>query len=235
MNQLETEHYIFNFPSGSKAEHDIKKIADMQEACASYMCTVLGIDMKFKLQYFLCDTAEEVGQLYKGSPINGLACYPDKIYAVYNDDVQCFGFHEDAHLISFMWFDPNPDNPAIEEGFAEYFSRKWWGIHNFDWVGYYIKCGKYIPIDKLLDADTFYTVSDSISYPTMGTFTEWLVAIGGMEKYLNLFRGRDQKSAIFDIYGKTPQELNAAFVRYMSLHETDKVLEQRMAELSKDW
>ncbi len=85
MKRFETEHYIFNFPSGSKAEHDIKKIAENQGACVSYMCAVLGVDMKFKLQYFLCNSAEELGQLYQGAPINGLACYPDKIYAVYND------------------------------------------------------------------------------------------------------------------------------------------------------
>ncbi len=235
MNQLETEHYIFNFPCGSKAEQDIQKIAQLQEACACYMCSVLGVRIKFKLQYFLCDTADEVGKLHKGEPCNGLAVYPDKIYAVYNEEVQCIGFHEDAHLISFMWFDPNPYNPAIEEGFAEFFHRKWWGIHNMDWAGYYIKCGKYIPLDKLLDKDIFYSVSDCISYPIMGAFTEWLVASGGMEKYLTLFRRREDVNILEETYGKTPRELNESFVRYLNLHKTDEVLEKRMAELSADW
>ncbi len=124
MKQFESEHYIFNFPDGSIAERNIEKISAHQEACASYMCAVLGIHFTQKLQYFLCDTAEEVGKMHTGEPCNGLAVYPDKIYAVYNEEVQCIGFHEDAHLVSFMHFDPNPWNPAIEEGFAEYFCRK---------------------------------------------------------------------------------------------------------------
>ncbi len=235
MKQFETEHYVFNYPSGSKAEEDIQSIADHQEACASYMCAVLSVSFEHKLQYFLCDTAEEVGQLHTGEPCNGLAVYPDKIYAVYNEETQCIGFHEDAHLVSFMWFDPNPWNPAIEEGFAEFFTRKWWGIDNAAWVGYYIKCGKYIPIDELFPADTFYAKSDCITYPIMGAFTEWLIAIGGMERYLNFFRKREEPSAMAELYGKTPEEMNEEFVKYICLFTIDEMLEKRMAELSADW
>lgn len=235
MKQFETQHYIFNYPSGSKAEQDIEHIAAHQEACASYMCAVLGVPYKCKLQYFLCNTAEEVEQMYAGEPCNGLAVYLDKIYAVYNDEVQCIGFHEDAHLVSFMWFDPNPYNPAIEEGFAEYFCRKWWGIGHIDWVGCYIKYGKYIPIEELLIPGSFCEKNDCITYPIMGAFTQWLVSVGGLERYLNFFRRREDPSALTDLYGKTPAEMNEAFVKYVGLFTTDEVLERRMADISKDW
>ncbi len=235
MKQFETEHYVFNYASGSKAEQDIESIAAHQEACASYMCAVLGMPLAHKLQYFLCETAQEVGEMNQGVPVNGLAVYPDKIYAVYNEEVQCIFFHEDAHLISFMWADPNPYNPAVEEGFAMFFDRKWWGIHNLDWVGYFLKSGKYIPITKLLDADGFYALDDRITYPIVGAFTEWLVSYGGMERYHDFFEKRDVPNAMQKIYGKTPEEMNEAFVKYTSLFKMDEELEQRMAELAKDW
>ncbi len=38
-----------------------------------------------------------------------------------------------------------------------------------------------------------------------------------------------------EIYGKTPEEMNEAFVKYISLFKMDEVLEKRMAELAKDW
>ena len=31
-----------------------------------------------------------------------------------------------------------PDSPAIREGLAMYFDRKWWGIQNLDWTGYFL-------------------------------------------------------------------------------------------------
>ncbi len=40
--------------------------------------------------------------------------------------------------------------PAIREGLAMYFDRKWWGIQNLDWAGYYLQTGRYIPVKKLL-------------------------------------------------------------------------------------
>ncbi len=69
----------------------------------------------------------------------------------------------------------------------------------------------------------------------MGAFTQWLVDIGGLERYLNFFRKREEESAMPELYGKTPEEMNEAFVKYISLFKTDEILERRMAELSRDW
>ncbi len=231
MKRFESEHYIFHFEEATKAEQDINTIVEHQEACMRYMCAVLDLCLPLKIQCFLCDTPEKVGLLYNGEPCNGLAVYPDKIYAVYNEQVQCIGFHENAHLISLLSYDPNPDSPAIEEGFAMFFDRKWWGIDNLDWAGYYIKRGKFVPVDRLLDANHFYTVDCAISYPIMGAFTQWLISVGGLERYLRFFRKRDQPTAMMEVYGKTPEELNQTFSSYLRLFTTDRAVEQQMARL----
>ena len=134
MQAFETEHYIFHYGAGTAAERDIEKIAALQEGCFSHICAVLGLTPDFKIEYFLCDSPEEVGRICgDDEPCNGFADLPSRIYAVYNDAVQCVGFHEDAHLISFVR--NRPICPAVTEGLAMYFDRKWWGIQNLDWTG----------------------------------------------------------------------------------------------------
>ena len=219
MKRFESEHYIFHYGADTKAEQDIAEIAAYQESCFRYICGVLGVTPEFKIEYFLCDSPEEVGRISgDNDPCNGFAAPPNKIYAVYNEQVQCIGFHEDAHIISYTV--NRPDCPAIREGLAMYFDRKWWGIQNLDWTSYYLKTGRYTTVDKLLDKEIFFSEDCTITYPIMGAFTDWLIATYGTESYMEV--------AMIQVYQKTPEELNQAFADYVRLFRIDEVLEQRM-------
>lgn len=159
-------------------------------------------------------------------PCNGFAAYPNQIYAVYNEDIQCIGFHEDAHIIIDTW--NCLDCPAICEGLAMYFDHRWWGISNMDWTIFYRKSGRYIGIDKLLDEKVFYSVDCSITYPIMGTFTAWLIERYGMSAYMRIYKQNDIADAMIEVLHKTPEELNRAFEEYIGLFTCDTVLEARM-------
>ena len=112
-----------------------------------------------------------------------------------------------------------------------FFDRKWWGIHNLDWVGIFLKNDLYIPVEKLLDKEFFFAQECSITYPIMGAFTEWLISRFGIEKFKCLFMESDIVNSMGHIYGGTPAELNRAFVSYVQLFDTDTVLEDRMLSL----
>ena len=230
MKQFESEHYIFRYNPNSKAETDIVEIAACQEACFRYICGVLKVKPEFKIKYILCETPEEVGRVYgDDEPCNGFTSLPDTIYAVYNDTIQCIGFHEDAHVISYTI--NRPDSPAIREGLAMYFDRKWWGIQNMDWVSYFIRKNLYLPVDALLDKDTFFDADCSITYPIMGAFTDYLISTYGIEAYMTFYRRDNMVRAMEDIFHKTPAALNRDFVAYMRLFTLDPVLEKRMEDL----
>ena len=230
MQQFESEHYVFHFGENTKAEKDIEDIAAYQEACYRYICKVLKLNPEFKIKYYLCASPEEVGRIYgDNEPCNGFAVSPDTIYAVYNEDIQCIGFHEDAHIISYTI--NRPRCPAIREGLAMFFDRKWWKIQNIDWTGYYVKNGQYISIDRLLDKELFFAEECSVPYPIMGAFTEWLIATYGIDAYLEMYRRDNIPSAIEEIYMKKPAELNLEFVKYVKLFDIDTALENRMREL----
>ena len=230
MKQMETEHYIFHYGENTKAEADIAQIAACQEACYQYICNVLHVAPAFKIQYFLCDSPEEVGRIYgDDEPCNGFASPPDKVYAVYNEKVKCIGFHEDVHLISYGI--NRPDCPAIREGLAMYFDRQWWGIHNLEWVNYYLKTGQYVSVDQLLEKDFFFNVDCSVSYPIMGAFTEYLITTYGQAAYTDLYSRANPAEAMTEVYHKSPAELDREFAAYIRLFCLDTVLEERIGQM----
>lgn len=230
MEQYETRHYIFNYNKNSKAGKDVIAIAKYQESCLKYICSVLRIYPDFKIEYYLCNTPEEVGHVYgDDEPCNGFTDLPNKIYAVYNDEVQCIGFHEDAHVISYLINRPN--SCAIREGLAMYFDRKWWGIQNLDWTGYFIKTNRFIQINQLLNDDIFFNHDCSITYPIMGAFTDWLISTYGIEKYLEFYKQEDIINALKEIYNKTPLDMNQSFADYVNLFKIDEKIEIRMEAL----
>ncbi|MCR4723618.1 MAG: hypothetical protein K5629_07605 [Eubacteriales bacterium] len=202
MKRFESDHYIFHYGEETKAERDIQSIADCQENCFRFICDVLGITPEFRIEYYLCDSAEEVGRIYgDNDPCNGFASPPDTVYAVYNEHIQCIGFHEDAHLISYII--NRPDCPAVREGLAMYFDRKWWGIPNMDWAGYYLKTDRFIPVDRLLDKESFFSQECSVTYPIMGPVTD---DIGKMAEIRVCYVGFGQKDGMGLVHndGKRP-------------------------------
>ena len=231
MKQYESEHYVFNFNTDSVAEKNILHIAKKQELCLSYICNVLQVSPNFKIKYFLCDSPEEVGEIYgDNDPCNGFAEAPDKVYAVYNDKVRCIGFHEDAHLISYLI--AANESPAIREGLAMFFDRQWWGIHNMEWTCYYLLTDRYQSISKMLDKDAFYEIDDFISYPIVGSFTEWLISSFGINNYIEFYKTTGSTDAAFKlVYGKTAEELNDSFASYIRMFGIDKAVKERMEAL----
>lgn len=206
MLKTETAHYIFHYNENSKAEHEIKEIAACQEACYEHICDVLKVVPPFKLEYYLCDSAEEVGRFCGElcgdyEPCNGFADAPNKIYAVYNEEVQCVGYHEDAHLISYVL--NRPESVAIREGLAMYFDQTWWGIENSKWVNDFLKTGQYISVVSLLDDEIFYSKDCAITYPIMGAFTEWFIENYGIEKYLQFYKCDEVKYEMIEELEKT--------------------------------
>lgn len=230
MKQFETEHYIFHYGEGTQAEADILDIAAGQEACFRYICRVLQVIPDFKIIYYLCDSPEEVGRIYgDDEPCNGFAVMPNTVYAVYNSQVRCVGFHEDAHLVSYLI--NRPDCPAVREGLAMYFDRRWWGIGNLDWTCYYIEKDLYLPIHRLLDKEQFFAGDCSVTYPIMGAFTEYLIRVYGMKAYLEFYSQSDMAKAMETVFRKTPRELDQEFTEYVRLFRVDDGVKSRMASL----
>ncbi|MDO7205810.1 hypothetical protein Q5M85_18660 [Paraclostridium bifermentans] len=70
----ESDHYIFHYHKNSIAENMIDDIVEEQEDCFNHISRVLKINFNIKINYYLCNSAEEVGALYgDNDPCNAFA------------------------------------------------------------------------------------------------------------------------------------------------------------------
>lgn len=116
-----------------------------------------------------------------------------------------------------------------------FFDREWWGIHNLHLVNYYVKNGFSISIDQMIRNDEyFYSVSDIISYPIMGAFTEWLIGLYGIDKYKLFFKDENVSLACERIFEHSLERMNQLFLEYISLFSIDETIEKRMENLLKE-
>jgi len=213
MEKTSSKHYDFYYLKGSVAERDINEIVNLQEKCFKEICNLLGIQPKIRIQYYLLDTPELVGEIYgDNEPCNGFTNPPDKIYAVYNDKIKCIGYHEDAHILSYTI--NRPKSNFIREGLAMYFDKYWWDRTNEEWVQLYLNENKYVEISKLLLNDTFFNYSDSITYPIAGAFTKFLIDNYGIDKYIMLYKytGKDFIKRIEEVYDEKIECIEKNFI-----------------------
>lgn len=239
MNCRETEHYIFHYAHGSKAEQDIEHIAAVQEASYKHISTILGVMMKEKIHYYLCTSREDVGRecerrFGEYTPYNGCTVSKNEILAVYNEDVQCIGRHEDTHILMFAL--GYSESSFLEEGAACAMDSLWWGIDNNAWVSYYRKNKMCPSVVKLLhlSRDEFYTVEDRIAYPLAGSFASYLLMRFGKDIFRQFYLAEDYSIADKDILGHSLIELEEDFFQHIDLLHYDETVYSRIAEMLKE-
>lgn len=217
-------HYRFHFRPDSPAARDIADIIATQEACFARITAALMVTPDFPLHYILLGSAEEAGALYEAScgvaigPINGFAAEPDTVVAVYSEDVQCIGMHEDTHLIARLVGDPWQG--FIIEGLAMYMDGEWWSEPNERWVRRFLADGRYVPLSQLMPNDGFYAVPCEVSYPIAGAFTRYLVDTLGLPVYLKKVYAADcdaeQEQCLPSLLGKPMSAIEAAFLHWVA-------------------
>ena len=221
----ESEHYKFHYHNNSIAGNMIDEIIEEQEYCFNHISKVLSIDFTMKINYYLCDSREEVGFLYgDNDPCNAFARKPNDIFAVFNEEIKCIGYHEDSHILSYSI--GTPQQVFIREGLAMYFDKHHWGISNSNWVSYYIHNDKYINISKLTSNEEFYNNPWNITYPIAGAFTDYLITTYGIDKYIEFYKILDTNfnEDFYNVFGIDINEFETNFIRYIKSLKTNKDL-----------
>jgi len=213
----ETEHYMFRCKPGSYAWKNVRAAAAGQEICFRKIMERLAIPFRDTIRYFLTDTPEENGRIMEElfgeyAPGNGFAIGPNNVFAVYNEQIQCVGAHEDTHLISYAYCDPSC--AFLSEGLAMYLDEEWWGEPNAEWVKRFLNDGSYRSVFALADDETFWNVPCEISYPIAGAFTAYLTERLGAEAFLE--RIYKPKGSLADkteqVFRKASAEIEEDFI-----------------------
>ncbi len=212
----EAEHYVFHYRKNSFAEKNIEDVTNLQENCYDYITSVLRVRMKRKIKYFLCDSPEEVGELYgDNEPANGAVKYPNEVYAVYNEKIKCVGPHEDAHIISYNTL-AKPVQALLYEGLAMFFDEVWLGIPNNAWVSVFIENGLYRSLSLLKEREEFYRFSETITYPLSGVFVRYLISVFGVEKFKKFYKAvnEDFDKNFSEIFGMSLDQFENKMIGY---------------------
>ncbi|EKY28905.1 hypothetical protein [Clostridium celatum] len=237
MNKFESKNYIFNYTDNPIVKNDINKIVSTQEICFQHICNVLEVKMNSKINYYLCNSPKEVGEIYgDNEPCNGFACKMDKIYAVYNEHLKCIGFHEDAHIISYNTLGIPPQT-FIREALAMYFDKAYWGISNYHWVSYFIKNNFYINIEKLIDNNIFYKNNHVITYTTGGAFLDYLISLFGINKFKNFYTNLNEEnfeSSFLSVYNISLNEAENKFLNYIKVLKSSDDINNLIISYCKD-
>lgn len=230
--EYDSDHYLFHYHPGSTAQKEIEYIVDFQEQCFKYITHVLKVHLEEKINYYLCETPEEVGIHYGDyEACSGFTRMPNEIYVVYNRKKKMIGFHEDTHLISNQI---NPHNStAIREGLAMYFEKKWCSVHNFEWMIYWLECDQYVSLQRFIKDDFFFDYPVYLTYPVVGAFTQYLIMTYGIESYLRFYAsGESTLSKRFkDVYNRSLKVLETEFLDYVRLFKLDYAMRVRMLEI----
>lgn len=210
----ESKNYRFHYLGGSLAEKEIDLIVEEQEQVLEDLEQFFNLKMPFKIQYFLLNNYKQISYYYKEDvEYNGFAMFPDKVYAIYNEEIKCIGHHEDAHIVSNLVGMP----PSfVEEGIAMYFDKTWWGKENKWWVIKYLQEGSYINITELMYDENKLYLNSEITYPIAGAFTKFLIDQYGKSKYIKLYKNNIiNDDVLISIYGKTIAQLEECFLHHI--------------------
>jgi|LGOV01.1.fsa_nt_gb hypothetical protein len=213
-----TDNYIFHCEDSSIANTEIDEIAQIQENCHYHICKTLNIKVDSKIHYYLCESAKHVGIVYgDNDSCNAFNDMKNSIYAVYNDNLKCVGYHEDAHLLSYNAFGI-PKYIFIREGLAMFFDRVWLDVSNEVWAKYYFMKYPDLNLKLLIDKDSFHELGYMLTYPICGALTEYIIMVYGIKNYLEVYSAlQDGEIEVFDILlGDSLIVIFDEFRRYIS-------------------
>lgn len=235
----ESEHYIFHCEAGSRAEQNMERIAATQEAAYRHITAMLGVSMSGKIHYHFYNSREEVGRecerrFGEYTPHNGCAVSDNEILAVYNDEIQCTGVHEDTHIL--MGTLGYMESAFLEEGAACAMCGLWWGLDNHAWVSFYRKKGVCPSVRDLLllSWTDFHALAECIAYPLAGSFVSYLLMRFGKERFCEFYTAEDYDRDAKRVLGSSLAELEADYFRHLELLRYDEAVYGRIAELIEE-
>ena len=187
MQTFETEHYLLHYGAGTLAERDIEKIAALREGLLLSHLRGAGSYAGFQDRVLPLRFAGgcRTHLRRRRTPCNGLPTCRTASMPCITTLSSASASTEDTHLISFVH--NRPVCPAVTEGLAMYFDRKWWGIENLDWTGYYLKTGRYLPMDRLLEQEFFSSRTAAPSPTPSRALSPTGFTVYGRERYGEMY------------------------------------------------
>ncbi len=207
---MTTDHHVFLYEPGSAAEQDIEDLAPWQSGEYERALELLQVDaLELPIRTYLYPDNATKGQV-TGNSGNGHANPMNfEVHAVYSAALQAVGAHEDTHVIAWHRIGDTAW-PLMGEGLAVWVNGPWWGEPLEHWMVEYRDSGELPSLQELIDS--FWTISDGITYPVAGHFVGWLEGEYGIDVVKELYVAEDLDQAFADDLGMTVEQLEAVWL-----------------------
>ena len=203
-------HHEFLYEPGSYAADNIDALAPWQTDEYERALEMMEVDaLELPIRTWLYPDNGTKGQV-TGNSGNGHANSMNyEVHEVYSAAVQAVGAHEDVHVIAWHRIG-DTDFPLMGEGLAVWVNGPWWGEPLEDWVAQYRDDGTLPSLQELIDS--FWTISDGITYPVAGHFVGWLEAEYGIEVVKDLYLAPELEGALMATLGMGLAEIELAWL-----------------------
>jgi len=163
---------------------DVNKVDSTNNFSIDRLKNFFGSSFRInKTNYFLYDNFEDKGLISGNTNLTNVDWSDSSIHSVLNNWINGTDFSQNA----LLYIKQNAGSPKInflENGLSIYFSHDWRKYGFKYWAGFVTASDAVPPLAELLDNAKLKFVSNLISEPLAGTFTDFLIKKWGREKFI---------------------------------------------------
>ena len=200
--RTESEHFIFNYPSGGYVAKNINTVVSRYEKAYENISSYLKTEVPGKIIYY-CFPSRQAGMDIIGYDLG--FCHPanNQVYAILGQNEQQTTGHEMTHVISFYMSPTITSEVFLHEGLAESQNQEGEDFHGE--VAYLMKTESFVPLKEL--RSNFRSYDTQLAYNEAASFVLFLIDTYGIDKFKKLWAREDFEKALLDIYKKDSNEL----------------------------
>lgn len=216
----ETEYFVLYYkPGENPREIDLKKLDEFYES----LTRLLGISSEKKIEYYKCQSCDEVGKIFGLRPTAGRA-FPEYNFVAC---VSYSSYHEITHVLAYEINSAGASPPPIlEEGLAVWFGGTTFLTKEYcsQWAKTFMREEPQAAwLDSLVENFDFFGTNTNRDYVLAGSFVGFLIDTYGIEDFKNLYVSTDRfnrkrkgfKDILKEIYGQSINRLEEQWKQYV--------------------
>jgi hypothetical protein len=211
-----SRYFVYHYKNKSEEPLDdlLKRMDDFYEKTVDF----LQVDFGEKIDYYKCDSTQEVGSLFNLEPSLARSQVVNRVVA----SIQNFVPHEIVHVLSYRLFPPEGSRippVMLNEGLSYYLG----GASFFSselllsWAKRKLETDGNVHLDTLLTNPWAYGSNESAGLDA--SFVQFLIETGGIAKFKKLFTSyrfpEEADSAFEEIYGRDIQKIEREWKEYV--------------------
>ncbi|MFH1335580.1 MAG: glucodextranase DOMON-like domain-containing protein [Candidatus Zixiibacteriota bacterium] len=211
-----SRHFIYHYESkpDEPSDHLLERMDEFYEKTADF----LQVDFWEKIDYYKCDSTQEVGSLFNLEPSLARSQVLNRVVA----SIQNFVPHEIVHVISYRLFPPDGSRippVMLNEGLSYYLGGASFFSSDLllSWAKRKLKTDENIHLDSLLADPWAYGNNESAGLDA--SFVQFLIETGGIAKFEKLFtsyRSPEEADLAFEeIYNRDMQRIETEWKEYV--------------------